>query len=148
LIDTTTLLRRKELAFRGHDESAVSDNKGNYIEFADVVARYDEALSSHLESSTVFSGMSKTIQNDLIESVSAVIQEEIKREIVKAPFFSRQVDETTNISCSAQLSIIVRYVDVAGVIQERFLKFFDMSDGRDARKKCQIPFQLRHLTAC
>ena len=49
LIDTTTLLRRKELAFRGHDESAVSDNKGNYIEFADVVARYDEALSSNLE---------------------------------------------------------------------------------------------------
>jgi hypothetical protein len=86
LIDTTTLLGRPELAFRGHDESADSANKGNYGEPADVFARYDEALSSHLESSTVFSGMSKTIQNDLIESAPAVIQEEIKREIVKALF--------------------------------------------------------------
>ena len=58
LIDTTTLLGRPELAFRGHDESADSANKGNYGEPADVFARYDEVLSSHLESSTVFSGMS------------------------------------------------------------------------------------------
>ena len=108
LIDTTTLLGRPELAFRGHDESADSANKGNYGEPADVFARYDEVLSSHLSHLLFF----------LIESVSAVIQEEIKREIVKAPFFSRQVDETTVISCCAQLSIIVRYDDVAGVIQK------------------------------
>ncbi|CAM4569059.1 unnamed protein product [Leuciscus chuanchicus] len=37
----------------------------------------------------------------------------IRDEIQDAPFFGWQVDETTDISCRAQLSIIVRYVDSA-----------------------------------
>ncbi len=43
------------------------------------------------------------------------------------------MDETTDISCRAQLSVIVRYVDSAGKIQERFIGFFDVSGGRDAQ---------------
>ncbi len=43
------------------------------------------------------------------------------------------MDETTDISCRAQLSVIVRYVDSAGKIQERFIGFFDVSGVRDAQ---------------
>ncbi len=133
LIDVTSLLGRQELSFRGHDESSESSNKGNYREFTETLAKYDSVLSRQFESSTVFSGMSHTIQNDLISALAATISDQIRDEIQDAPFFGWQVDETTDISCRAQLSVIVRYVDSAGKIQERFIGFFDVSGGRDAQ---------------
>ncbi len=133
LIDVTSLLGRQELSFRGHDESSESSNKGNYREFTETLAKYDSVLSTQFESSTVFSGMSHTIQNDLISALAATISDQIRDEIQDAPFFGWQVDETTDISCRAQLFVIVRYVDSAGKIQERFIGFFDVSGGRDAQ---------------
>ncbi|KAK9977154.1 hypothetical protein ABG768_018975 [Culter alburnus] len=73
--------------------------------------------------------MSHTIQNDLISALAATVSDQIRDEIQDAPFFGWQVDETTDISCRAQLSVIVRYVDSAGKIQERFIGFFDVSGG-------------------
>ncbi|XP_048029629.1 zinc finger MYM-type protein 1 [Megalobrama amblycephala] len=113
LIDVTSLLGRQELSFRGHDESSESSNKGNYREFTETLAKYDSVLSTQFESSTVFSGMSHTIQNDLITALAATVSDQIRDEIQDAPFFGWQVDETTDISCRAQLSVIVRYVDSA-----------------------------------
>ncbi|KAK9976591.1 hypothetical protein ABG768_021796 [Culter alburnus] len=133
LIDVTSLLGRQELSFRGHDESSESSNKGNYREFTETLAKYDSVLSTQFESSTVFSGMSHTIQNDLISALAATVSDQIRDEIQDAPFFGWQVDETTDISCRAQLSVIVRYADSAGKIQERFIGFFDVSGGRDAQ---------------
>ncbi|KAL1281285.1 hypothetical protein QQF64_000088 [Cirrhinus molitorella] len=140
LIDVTSLLGRQELSFRGHDESSESSNKGNYREFTETLAKYDSILSTQFESSTVFSGMSHTIQNDLISALAATISDQIRDEIQDAPFFGWQADETTDISCRAQLSVIVRYVDSAGKIQERFIGFFDVSGGgaRDAQSVFEI----------
>lgn len=58
----------KAASIRGHDERESSANKANYKELAEVIARYDALLAEHIELSTVFSRMSKTIQNDLIAS--------------------------------------------------------------------------------
>uniref|UniRef100_A0A9J7XFA7 DUF4371 domain-containing protein n=1 Tax=Cyprinus carpio carpio TaxID=630221 RepID=A0A9J7XFA7_CYPCA len=138
LIDVTSLLGRQELSFRGHDESSESSNKGNYREFTETLAKYDSVLSTQFESSTVFSGMSHTIQNDLISALAATVSDQIRDEIQDAPFFGWQVDETTDIYCRAQLSVIVRYVDSAGKIQERFIGFFDVSGGRDAQSIFEI----------
>ncbi len=52
--------------------------------------------------------VSHTIQNDLISALAATISDQIRDEIQDAPFFGWQVDETTDISCRAQLSLIVR----------------------------------------
>ncbi|KAL6483674.1 hypothetical protein MHYP_G00085460 [Metynnis hypsauchen] len=138
LIDVTSLLGRQELSFRGHDESADSSNKGNYREFNETLAKYDSVLATQFQSSAVFSGMSHAIQNDLISALSATVSDEIKNEIQAAPFFAWQVDETTDIACHAQLSVIVRYVDRTGKIQERFVGFFDVSGGRDAQSVFEV----------
>ena len=53
----------------------------------------------------------------------------IRVEIQAAPFFGWQVDETTDTACHAQL-VIVRYVDSAGKIQEHFIVFVFLSEGR------------------
>ena len=122
----------QEIAFRGHDESETSDNRGNYIELIHLLAEFDEQLLTHLDSSTVFKGLSPLIQNDLIESVSYVVLAEIKKELKDCHFLSVMLDETSDISCLSQLSTVFRFVNSKGIICERFFKFTDVSKDRSA----------------
>lgn len=55
----------------------------------------------------------------------------IDQEILNSMFFSWQVDETTDISCQSQLTVIFRYVHEDKVV-ERFMDFFDVSSERIA----------------
>lgn len=119
------------MAFRGNAESAKSSNRGNYVELLHAFAEKDEKLARHLETSTVFSGLSNRIQNDLIEAVSDVIKNDIRHEINAAPFVGVEVDETTDVTNKAQVSVILRYVDTSDV-KEAFLGFDDVSDDRRA----------------
>ena len=66
LIDVTVMLAMQEQAFRGHDESADSQNKGNYREFLECCMKHYRALYDHWKANVNFSGESKTIQNELI----------------------------------------------------------------------------------
>lgn len=131
LIDTVIFLGCQELAFRGHDESSQSVNKGNFQELVNFLSKYDNKLNNFLQKATVFHGTSKTIQNDIIESVSHVVEQKIFSEISDALYFSWQVDETTDIACRSQLSVVFRYV-VNGTVVERFAGFYDVSSGRTA----------------
>lgn len=130
LIDITIFLASQDLAFRGHNETTESANRGNYKELLSLFAKSDPSFSTFLNNN-IFSGTSKIIQNDLIDCISFVLKEHIDNDIKHANFFSWQVDETTDISCSSQLSIIARYVK-DGKVQERFLGFYDVSSGRTA----------------
>jgi hypothetical protein len=75
--------------------------------------------------------MSKTIQNEIIESVNYYINWQIESEIQNSVCFSWQIHETTDLTCRSQLSVVFRYTYV-GEIKERFLGFFDVSTGRTA----------------
>ncbi|KAJ4432600.1 hypothetical protein ANN_21223 [Periplaneta americana] len=127
-IRAVCFLSNKGLAFRGHDESAGSSNRGNYIEYIDEVSTYDMSLKEHLEKSTVFRGTLPDIQNDLISSMSAIMTREIKKEISEASFVSLLLDETPDVSNKEQLSTVFRYVTVDGNIEERFICFTDVWD--------------------
>ena len=132
LIRITCFLGIQEIAFRGHDESQTSNNRGNYIEMAYLIAEFDDKLQTHLSSATVFRGLSPTIQNDLIDSVSHVVLAEIKKELHNCLFVSVLLDETSDISCYSQLSTVFRYVNTDGHLHERFVKFSDVSKDRSA----------------
>jgi hypothetical protein len=119
------------LAFRGHNEKEDSSNRGNYRELAEFMSSYGSKFEEFLKSSSVFSGMSKTIQNELIESVNYYIIRQIESEIQNSVCFSWQIDETTDLSCRSQLSVVFRYTYVRE-IKERFLGFFDVNAGRTA----------------
>ena len=95
-ISGTCYLAKQELAFRGNDESATSFNRGNYVKLFYAFAENDERISRHLEISTVFSGLSIRIQNDIIEAVAEVIRTDIRNDINKASFIAVEVDETTD----------------------------------------------------
>ena len=133
LINATCFLAKQELAFRGNDESENSINRGNYVELIYTFAENDGRLAHHLETSTVFSGLSNRIQNDLIEAVAEVILTDIRNEIQEAPFIAVEVDETTDVTQKAQISVVLRYVcQTSYKVKEAFLGFDDVSDDRRA----------------
>ena len=115
LIDVVTFLGKQELAFRGHDESKDSENKGNYLELLEFLAGYDSPLRCHLDSATVFIGTSSQIQNDLIQSVAHVMTEAMREEVRNTPFVSVMVDETTDVSNTAQMSYVLCYTTDGGL---------------------------------
>lgn len=59
---------------RGHNERESSANKGNDKELAKIIAQYDALLGEHMDVSIVFSGLSKSIQNDLKASIASTIE--------------------------------------------------------------------------
>jgi hypothetical protein len=71
LIDVTVTLAKQELAFRGRDESNNSFNTGNFKEIFNLLIKRDSEIQAHIKKiGGVFTGLSKTIQNDLIECVA------------------------------------------------------------------------------
>ena len=93
LINVNCFPAKQKLAFSSYDESSISSNRGNYVELLHTLAAKDERLAGHLETSTVFSGFSNIIQNDLIAPIGDVVRYDIK-EISAAPFVAAEVDES------------------------------------------------------
>ena len=81
----------------------------------------------------MFSGLSNRIQNDLIESVAEVVRSDIMKDISEASFVAVIVDETTDVTQKAQISVIFWYVnEKSHKIKKAFLGFDDVSDDRRA----------------
>ena len=47
-IDTVCYIAKTEKAFRGHNETISSVNRGNYVEFIDVLSKYDVQVRGSL----------------------------------------------------------------------------------------------------
>uniref|UniRef100_H3AMA8 DUF4371 domain-containing protein n=1 Tax=Latimeria chalumnae TaxID=7897 RepID=H3AMA8_LATCH len=134
LIDSTVFLSHQELAFCGHDETAESVNQGTYRQLFDYFFRHDDELRAHWQKNfNIFSGQSKTIQNEPKKYCCTLT---MKSMIVV--FFACEVDETTDISQLSQLSVVLQYVDGNGKTQERFMGFKDVSMDRTAVSLKQV----------
>lgn len=125
LIDVIKFCGCFELALRGHDESSDSGNPGIFRGLVNLIAEVDAELKTHLsqlQKHAAFSGLSKTIQNELLDSIYFVCRDLITQEINQANFIAIQADETTDNSTMAQLVFIVRY-ESNGRIYERFMGY-------------------------
>lgn len=69
IINCLRFCGKLELALRGHDETNESENKGVFRELIDFTAEFDKDLKTHLDKSYVFKGTSKSIQNELLQSM-------------------------------------------------------------------------------
>lgn len=137
MIHVVCYLGKQELAFRGHRENTESLNKGNYLELLDLLAQEEQFLKDHFITSSIFKGTSNTIQNDLIQCVTKVLNSKILKEIKSANFVSVQADETTDVSCRSQMSLIFRYVVDQNIV-ERFIGFFDVSKDKTGSGLAEI----------
>lgn len=134
LIDIVLYLSKQELAFRGHDESNSSLNKGNYKELFEMLfSRCSLEIQNHYKTiQGKFSGTSKIIQNDIIFCISEYLSNHIKQEVKDCKFYSIQIDDTTDITQKTQCSVILRYVTKKSELVERFFGFHNVSEDRTA----------------
>ena len=78
IINIIKLCGKFELPLRGHDEKEGSNNPGVFRGLIEYTCSLDSSLEAHINSSKVFKGTSKTIQNELLESILNTCRDKIK----------------------------------------------------------------------
>lgn len=140
IIKTVILCGRQNFPLRGHrddgdldieeeKESLNLNSEGNFralLRFR--VDAGDQALADHLKTAPKnASYISKTSQNELIESCANVIREKILEKIKESKYYSILVDETTDVSTTEQLTFCCRFLDISSqTIREEFLGFLNV----------------------
>ena len=101
IIYTIIWMRKQGLAFRGHDESEDSKNRGNFLELIKFQSKFNHQINDI--SSKNINYFSPRIQNE----IAAIISSELIKSILPSSraYFSIIVDETMNIARHEQVSI-------------------------------------------
>ena len=96
----------KKCCLRGYDESSASSNAVVIRRLLDFLSDYDSVFKSHLESNSVFKGISKTILNDILDLILIVCKQIFETEIINSDFLAVMMDETTNFSDISQVVLV------------------------------------------
>ena len=129
-IDAAVFLTAQGLAFRGHDESKSSSNRGNFLELMDLLGEYSSELRSFLDKETI-TYTSHDPQNDLIECVYEEVKTEIQKRIDNSNFIAVMMDDTSDCSNIEQSAVSVRLIN-NGEIEEHLLGMINSSDDQSA----------------
>jgi hypothetical protein len=98
------------MAFRGHDESSTSLNRGNFLEMIDWYKDKNEIVRKAFSCGTMDCKMtSPNIQKYIARCCAEGIVDVIMREI-KDRIFSILIDESRDISVKEQMTVMLRYV--------------------------------------
>ncbi|XP_073024379.1 uncharacterized protein [Primulina eburnea] len=143
-IHVVRLLALQGVPFRGHDESSNSSNRGNFLEFLDIVALYNDELSCAIEKAPKNAKHTcHDIQKQILHMFSIRMKNIIREEIAGSKYCI-VVDEARDESKREQLSIVLRFVDKDGCIQERFFGLVHVSNTTALTLKNAIYSSLAH----
>ncbi|TYH24740.1 hypothetical protein ES288_A03G115100v1 [Gossypium darwinii] len=127
-IDVVRWLSFRGCAFRGHDESLGSKNRGNFLELLSLLASYDEKVEDVLKSAPQnASYTSSKIQKEILQIYANRVRNVIREDIGDRKF-SIIVDEARDESKKEQMAIILRFVDKQGQVKERFFDIVHVKD--------------------
>ncbi|KAJ4755524.1 zinc finger MYM-type-like protein [Rhynchospora pubera] len=121
-VDCIRWLLRQGLAFRGHDESKKSLNRGNFLELLQFLADHNAQIEGVVLENAPGKMMliAPPIQKDIIKAAAIETTNKIMEELGD-DLFSVLVDESRDVSCKEQMAVLLRYVSKQGSIVERFL---------------------------
>ena len=124
IAETLLLTSRLEIALRGHDESKSSLNRGNFLEIFSLIASHDPIVQEYIDKGPKNATyLSPDVQNSILQIMGKMIRGTICEQVRQSGYFSLMADETKDVSKQEQLSVVVRYVDKEGIVNERFLTF-------------------------
>ena len=119
---------RQNIAFRGHDESMDSANRGNFLELADLLATESEVFRNRrdgLAANATY--LSPDSQNALLESAARCVLAKIQARLKNSGMYAIITDCCTDMVAD-NLSICVRSVDMdSGAVHEHFVQFAALS---------------------
>ncbi|XP_058751038.1 uncharacterized protein LOC131624064 [Vicia villosa] len=120
-LDCTRYLIAQGIAFRGHDESSTSLNKGNFREMVDWVKSNDEKVRDAFDcgpkNCTMTSG---DIKKELATCCEHEVTKVIMEEIGDRQFFVL-IDESRDISVKEQMTVMLRFLNDKGKVGEQFI---------------------------
>ncbi|XP_042380415.1 zinc finger MYM-type protein 1-like [Zingiber officinale] len=121
-VDCIRFLLRQGLAFRGHNESESSFNQGNFLELLKFVADHNEDIKNAVLQNAPENNqlISPEIQKDIVNAACLETTNAILNELGDE-VFAMLVDESRDISDKEQMAIALRYVNLRGIVVERFL---------------------------
>ncbi|CAN1163920.1 Zinc finger MYM-type protein 1 [Linum perenne] len=129
---TITVIQRLALqgcAFRGHDESQSSMNRGNVIEWIHFLTQW----RSDVNGVALYNAPknAKYISPDIQKEILAIMANRVRWQIheeVGDAYFSILVDEAQDASGREQMALILRFVNSAGILTERFFAIKGVSE--------------------
>jgi len=138
-IDAIRWLAFQACPFRGHDESAASNNQSNFLEMVKLLASYDDEVKAVVLGNAPGNAKytSPDIQKEILDLMASNVQSAIRDEIGDAKF-CLIVDESRDESRKEQMGIVVRFVDKDGFVRERFLELVHVRDTYSATLKQEI----------
>ncbi|GFZ05583.1 General transcription factor 2-related zinc finger protein [Actinidia rufa] len=121
-IDCIRFLLKQGLAFRGHDESEDSDNRGNFLELLEFFSNHKNEVEVVVLKNTFenLKLVSPAIQKDIVNVAAIEILNVIINDIGDE-CFSILVDESRDVSIKEQMAVVVRYVNAKRHVIESFL---------------------------
>ena len=122
------LCAKQEIALRGHEEGPESRNRGNFLEISDFLKGKCPELAAdaaRMPKKAMYTHHS--IQNELLEVCESLALRKIREEVQKSPSFAIMADESRDSGGWEQLSVCLRYVRGADVV-ERFIGFFKLEE--------------------
>ncbi|KAK2418993.1 zinc finger MYM-type protein [Trifolium repens] len=120
-LDCSRYLIAQGMAFRGHNESLTSLNKGNFRELVEWVKSNNEQVRDAFDRGAkdcimICSDIQKDFATSCAHEVTKVIMEELGDKQ-----FSVLIDESRDISVKEQMAVMFRFVNDKGEVVERFL---------------------------
>ncbi|KAK9998156.1 hypothetical protein SO802_017759 [Lithocarpus litseifolius] len=121
IVNCIRFLLCRGLAFRGHDESQGSSNKGNFLELLQFLGNHNESINEVLQNVPKnYKLTHHDIQKDIVNAIARETSKAIITDLDNG-FFSILVDESRDISVKEQMALVLRYVNKKGIIIEQFL---------------------------
>ncbi|XP_016192481.1 zinc finger MYM-type protein 1-like [Arachis ipaensis] len=128
-IDCIRWLTFQGCAYRGHDESLSSDNRGKFIELLKFLGSYNSSVQKLvLENAPRFAKYtSSDVQKEILYVLTTMVRNSIRKDIRDAKFCII-IDEARDEFKKEQMAIVLRFVDVDGFVRERFFDLVHVSD--------------------
>ncbi|XP_073057656.1 uncharacterized protein [Primulina eburnea] len=138
-IESVRWLTLQACAFRGHDESPSSNNRGNFIEMINFIGKMNKSIGDIVLEKAPKNAKytSPDIQKDVLNIISNQVRAKIRKEIGDAKFCIL-VDEARDASNKEQMAIVLRFVDTEGFLRERFFAIVHVTDTTAATLKKEI----------
>ncbi|KAL6516325.1 hypothetical protein OROGR_019630 [Orobanche gracilis] len=127
-VDVVRLLLKCGLAFRGHDESSTSLNRGNFLEILHWYSlRCDEVGKLVNENAPLNHQLnSPTIQKQIVRACASETTKAIVADIGDK-LFALLIDEARDSSIKEQMAVVLRYVNDKGEVLEWFIGVVHLS---------------------